>query len=1288
MRDIAQDERGFIWMATDGGVVRFDGHNFKTYPLLCSQTKAHDDNFAAALHQCESGLWVGTDAHVFVYDPMTDSFGYIPYIDGNAEEQIINVRHITSDRDGNLWISTNDAGVYRLRQVGDKWEYAGYPFEDTNSFVGSVFVDSHNDIWAVSNQGKGGVYRYDKSANDFRQFALLGTGAPIETYSLAISEDATNRMWIGDWSGELVSFDPFSGESRCITPNMSGPLDHIHTMTTLPSGMMMIGADTGLAIFDPRTYQCITSKHDELDPASLSDQFVYPICPDREGGIWIGTYYGGVNYMMPMLKMFERHQHSRFSNSVSGNVISAFAEDPRGNIYLASDDGGLSKYEPATRKFSHIQLSTTGRDNLHALMVDGNDLWIGSYSAGIYRMDISTGRVRRYEMEHGRKSSYAMMRDHDGNLWIATENILSLYNPKTDEITAVKNLGAQIVAIDETEGGKLWVATQGHGLFLYDRPTQMWRNYVRNGADGSLPHNHVNSLAVDSHGELWAATVAGLVRFDSATGRFEPQPALATLGSVIAVVEDQNTLWLTTNTGLVRYVPSTRAVDVFNSSDGLCASPYMSNAMLKASNGKIYVGSADGFSAFMPYQIRLNAYVPPVVFTALEINNATVGPGDKHLPQDLNQLEVLKMNHHDNSFAVSFASLSYANPGKNQYKYKLVGFDKDWIRAGAQNRAAYTNLPSGKYQLMVLGSNNDNVWNEAAITLPIEILPPWYASWPMKLLYILLISGALILGFMLFARRSEEKHKVELRRVKNEKEIEVYQAKLSFFTMVAHEIRTPVSLIIGPLEKLMKNPDAVSPAATKELTTIERNSQRLLLLVNQLLDFRKVEDSELRIVYRHTLLVPLVMGVVDRFRTTLEHKGVELEVDVRVPEDFQVDVDAEALTKLVSNLMNNARKYTNTLIRVTIARDGDRFTIAVKDDGIGVSKENQKKIFRPFYQVHDEDNPNPGGTGLGLSIVQRVAEAHGGKVEIESELNHGTCFTVTLPITQAEVDETPEANNEPEEAEALAAPVAEGQKRKMLVVDDNEELCHFIANSFGDKYEVLTAENGLDAIKLLKHNAVSLIISDWMMPKMDGVEFCRWLRNEKDFSHIPFVLLTAKTDNAAKVEGLNCGADAYVEKPFSLQVLEARFDNLLHMREMLRQKYSQTPLEPIESVAPHSADNEFLTQLTQVIEKNFSKPDLDVDFLASEMDMSRSTLYAKIRSLVDITPNDLVRLTRLKHAAKLLVDGRYRISEVCYMVGFNSSSYFAKCFQKQFGMTPSEFVAQSTSPQPQPAATN
>ena len=587
-------------------------------------------------------------------------------------------------------------------------------------------------------------------------------------------------------------------------------------------------------------------------------------------------------------------------------------------------------------------------------------------------------------------------------------------------------------------------------------------------------------------------------------------------------------------------------------------------------------------------------------------------------------------------------------------------------------------MPAGTYLFKVKATNNDGIWNEKGTSLKITIHPPFYWSTASKLLYFVLVCIAFGFVIRFIIKRTEKKHTAEINKLNANKEKEVHEAKIKFFTMIAHEIRTPVSLIIGPLEKIMKSPVSLPSTVRDDLNIIDRNSQRLLFLVNQLLDFRKVEQEGMKMKFASQNIHQLLKAVCERFEPFIAQHGARLTV--KYPEaDFTAIVDSEAVTKLVSNLLTNASKYTKDEVTLTciVQPEQHTFIIRVTDNGIGISKEEQKKIFHPFYQAMD----NKPGTGIGLSIVKSIVESHNGCIEVESEVNKGSSFIVTLPVEQVQVlpqDTGTSLLNNPTIPEGILQEDLSGSpikhKPTMLIVDDNEEMLNFLSSSLTDKYSILTAEDGIEALNKLKENEVTLIVSDWMMPRMDGVEFCKAIRTNQATSHIPFILLTAKTDTNSKIEGMDCGADAYIEKPFSMQYLEACIKNLVDLRNLLRQKFSKMPLVPLNSIANNSMDDKFLTRMNEIIEENFSNPELSVDFLAEKLCISRSGLFAKIKTLTNITPNELIQVVRLKKAAILLAENKYRINEICYMVGFNNPSYFSKCFQKQFGMKPGEFV--------------
>lgn len=1278
VRDIVQDDEGYMWFATDGGLVRFDGSSSRVFvPGVQGET----DFFMLSLCNSPYGLLVGSDTMLYRFDSRLEQLQEMPlrypeHIKERVEGAVVDV---CIDSAGEIWVSVDQKGVFRISSGGEVVSYQDFP--QVMNFIGMLYVDASDIVWGVSTAENGGVFKYDRSKSRFEEFPITIGGREVAVSALAMTCDSHGDYWLGTWESGIIKFNGRTGEGEeVLSPESAGKVWHVHSITEYSPSMLFVGSDSGLTLVDRNTGECKVYKSDELNLQSLTDRFVYPIARDSDGGFWIGTYYRGVNYLSRDFKRFQRWRHSRFANSVSGNVIARFCEDPSGNIWIGTADGGLCRYNPPSGIFCHFPLvNRQENDNVNALLADGDRIWVGTYTKGAGILDPSTGDWKRIPVGNDYSySCYAICKDSNGTVWMASTESLTKYNPATGKFEKICNTGAWITDLDEDGEGFLWISTQGNGLFRMDTSTGKTEHYKASKMSGGLPHNHINSVTVGENGEVYVATIYGVCRYDSATGGFENLTAGIQNVSAQSVQQTGSEMWIATLSGLLLLKPDGEA-RMFTYSDGISDNQFLAGASMRASDGKIYYGSVNGFCCVDPMAARTRQDPPQIKFTGLDIVNRPIDVGDPHLPESINNIEELVLTHADHTFSIYFSALSYANPEGNTYKYRLEGFDKSWHSPGKESRATYSNLPPGSYVFHVKAANGDGVWNEEGISLKIKVKPAWYASAMMKALYVIAGAILLILCIRYVLWRMKRNHITELDRISSNKEKEMFRSKLNFFTVVAHEIRTPVSLIIGPLEKILDSSEKFSPEIREDLTVIERNSQRLLSLVNQLLDYKKVEDNALPVGFRNEDITRLIENVTDRFRPSLEQKGINLTVSCPAKDSLRVEIDPEAVTKLVSNLLNNARKFTKDSITVACKAlsDGQHFMISVEDNGIGINKANRDKIFKPFFQVLDNINDSRGGTGLGLSIVKTVVDAHGGSVEVDSSPGRGAKFIVTLPMHQENV--IPSENYKDKEQSDLSAGEAvktddEEGKPVLLVVDDNEEMVRFITKNFENRYDVVSALNGREAMGVLAENVVSLIICDWMMPVMDGVEFLRYVRGNENYCHIPFVMLTAKTDNVSKVETMKSGADLYMEKPFSVTYLDACINNLLEMRSVLRKKYSEEPLEPISTLANTDVDDNFLKRMQALIEENFSNPELNVDFIADHLGISRSGLYTKIKTLADVTPKELIQLTRLKKGAELLKEGKYRVSEIGYMVGFNNSSYFSKCFQKQFGMKPAEFA--------------
>lgn len=1272
---LLQDQKGFIWIGTDYGLSRFDGNQFTFY----QKTNPHYSNFHANSINtiCETNsneLWLGTENGVFIYNQIKDIFTPFTKQTSNKTKIISLITHILQDKEGNIWIATNKQGLFLYNTQTDKLTQFEIPQND--NIVIRILNDEQNNIWL---SGPYQLCKLNKVNNTFETYTIEGETEGV--YSMALWEDSSHHIWMGTWDKGLWKLNPQTKQVKKYLIGENGKsILHIHSILEYSPELLFIGSDDGLTIFNPVTNESFLYDNYGENEKSLSDKFIYPMLKDKEGGVWIGTYYNGVNYLPPYCGQFNGYSESSDIPYFNSRIISRFCEGENGNIWIASDDSGLSCFNPSTMQFIDFNgREKLNKKNLHALCMAGKDLWIGTYGDGIQILNTQTGEIKSYNTTHGldENSIYSIFKDSQGEIWTGSMDGICQFNIQSQHFTLIKQLGALVIEITEDSKGNLWIATLGGGLFRYSpQKNKEWKRYYQEKGLNSLNINH---LCINRENQIWAATSEGLYLYNPLKDTFEYQPLKVPNKCINAILEGEDCLWLTTAKGLVKYTPATQETQIFTKSDGLQSEAFIMASALKTRNGEFYIGSINGFNTFYPHLLKLNTQKPNVVLTSLEIFNQKIETQkDGILPEAIDHLKEIHLSYKDNVITLNYAALSYCTPQKNQYAYILEGFDKGWNYVGSQHSTTYTNLPAGTYTFRVKASNNDNIWNEEGTSIRIIVHPPFYLSLPFKIGYVLLFLLALGLLLRYVIRRSEKKHAKAIDELNSKKEIEIHEAKINFFTMIAHEIRTPVSLIIGPLEKIMQSTH-IPINERQELEIIDRNSQRLLFLVNQLLDFRKVEQKEIRMKFTSQSIKELMQAVCERFSPTLQQNGVSFSVTYP-DEHFHADVDKEALTKVLSNLLTNANKYTQSMIEVRFQEHPERqtFSIEVKDNGKGMNEEELKKIFKPFYQASE----NKPGTGIGLSIVKGIVEAHHGQVNVTSQPGKGSSFIITLPRKQenlvTEEEENQATNPIPEDIIPERNDTAATSQKVlpiMLIVDDNEDMLNFLSSHFQTSYTIVTAVDGVDALNKLKEQEVALIISDWMMPNMNGIDLCKAVRNNQLTSHIPFILLTAKTDTEAKITSMNCGADAYIEKPFSLQYLEACIKNLLELRLQLRQKFSQMPTVSINSIAANQNDKVFLEKMNHLIEENLNNEELSVDFLAEKLCISRSGLFVKIKGLANTTPNEMIQIIRLKKAASLLLENQYRINEVSYMVGFNNPSYFSKCFQKQFGMKPGEYIA-------------
>lgn len=1299
VRSIMQDSRGFMWFGTEGGLNRFDGFTFKVFKHIPNTPASIGNNYIFSLYEdTEQTFWVGTDEGVCIYEPEMESFA--PFTQKTEKGISIqsNITVITEDKSGNIWFGTLGQGVFCYnKKQKTLQQYVSEP-GNANTLVSNtilcLFVDSAGFIWATTKQSGTIINRFDPTSQQFVSYPIhTGTADTSEFTIYGIAEDTSANLWLGTWKNGLCKLDKQTGkiESYLKTEGKNTFL-HIHSLINYQPDKLLIGSDDGMACFNTQTKEAEFITASEYEHNSLSSKFIYPIYKDREGGIWVGTYYGGINYAPPAKGSIQGYSASQYKNSVSGNVISCFCEDKEGNIWIGSDDGGLSHFNTKTRQFRNYlpdqRTNSLSYHNIHALCMDDDKLWIGTYSGGLNVLDLKTKQFKLYQPDASDENSldgnsiYAVFRDSRGEIWIGSMFGLCKYNRTTDNFTHMQQVETTTINILEDKDRNIWFATLGKGLLRYNLSTKEWARFLYDpkNPDG-LPGNQINSLCLDNQEQLWIGTDNGLCKYDAENNTFSSVSLNVPNTFVCSITAEQDDLWIGTMYGLISYSLKSGKHHLFHKNDGLQSDQFNPKASLLSTSGELYLGTINGFNVLTPQSVSRNEYIPPVVITNLQIFNKDVQIGENHiLKRSVNFADTIELSYKDNVFNIEYVALSYSVPSKNQYKYILKGFDKDWNLMGNQRKATYTNLPSGTYQFRVAGSNNDGNWNEDGASLVIIIHPPFYQTPLASVFYIILIIGLLTFIIYILRQRTEKRHKEKMQQLRAEKEKELHDAKINFFTLIAHEIRTPVTLIIGPLEKVMENFPTLPERIQNDLHTIDRNSRRLLSLVNQLLDFRKAEQGAFVIHLSDHNVQDLLQNLFDRFKPLIEQKGIAFSFSMDDPA-LKATIDAEALTKIVSNLLTNAAKYARQRILLACSSDSNSFVIRVSDDGPGITEAEQKNIFVPFYQVAQSHKP---GTGIGLSLVKLLTDALHGQVDVESATGKQTVFSITLPIRQTYQIEA--EKKEPAEQELYLVSETEntgttnkpdrapGALPVLLIVEDNTDMRSFIQESFVSSYTILMAENGQEGLEQLKKHPADLIISDVMMPVMDGITFCKEVKANLLFCHIPLVLLTAKTDDASRISGIRNGADVYVEKPFSVAVLRAQIENLLESRKLLQKKFSEMPFVPLGSIARNDADEQFLSRMNAIIDQNISNVEFSIDVLAGQLGISRSGLFAKIKNLAEMTPNELIQLVRLKKAAGLLATRKYRINEICYQVGFNNPSYFSKCFQKQFGVLPKDFI--------------
>ena len=1284
---ILQDRKGFMWLGTKDGLNRYDGLSFRKFKHDAANPRSIGNSFITSLYEDFNGnIWVGTDAGVYIYYPEKEAFEEFDCQSLEKTRIERSVSMIAGDKQGRVWIAVEAQGMfcYDTRQK----LLRNYPLSEISSNIKCFTFDSGGTLWLgfygdglyYSKDNLATVHPYGSPEDGKREFE----GGVITK----IVQGNYNCLYIGSVKEGVSELNLTSGQVRnLLAIDESGESIFCRDLLPYSDNELWIGTESGIYIYNLRTAQFIHLRASLYDSYSLSDNAIYALYKDREEGLWIGSYFGGVDYYPRQYTYFAKYYPKNIANSLHGKRVREFCRADDGTLWIGTEDGGLNHFNPKTKEF-HFFEPSAGFTNIHGLCMDGSHLWVGTFSKGLRVIDTRTGVVlRTYTEGHtphslNDNSIFSICRTSAGEIYLGTLFGLLRYNRTQDSFDCIPELNGKFVYdIKEDSYGNLWLATYANGAYCYDVSARRWKNYVFDAEDErSLPYDKVLSVFEDSYRQIWLTTQGGgfcLFHPDTETfTRYGLKDGLPNDVVYQIVEDDDRFLWLTTNNGLVRFDPKTMEMKVFSTANGLPTNQFNYRSGFKDEAGNIYLGSINGFVAFDPRTFAENRQVPAVAITDFLLFNkeVSVGETDSPLKSSITFSDKVVLTADQNSFSFRIAALSYQAPRMNKLMYKLEGFDEGWLTIGESPLVTYSNLGYGDYVFKVKASNSDGVWNEQETSLHLSILPPFYLSGWAYCFYVLFFMGCLVCAIFYFKRRNYRKQHRQMEMLEQEKEREVYHAKIDFFTNVAHEIRTPLTLIKGPLENIILKKE-VDSETKEDLYIMKQNTERLLNLTNQLLDFRKTETRGFRLNFTECDVVAVLRETYFRFTSLAKQKGLDFILELP-QECFMADVNQEALTKIISNLLNNGVKYASTYLRISLETDEKVFHIRTFNDGEMIPDTMKEEIFKPFVRLDKEDEVTT-GTGIGLALSRSLAELHQGSLMMEKgeEVN---CFCLTLPVNQdstitlsAENVSQVEENScgwEQEETDTKE------KKPMILVVEDNPDMLAFIRKQLTTEYSVLTAMNGIEALAVLDNHYVNLVVSDVMMPQMDGFELCKTIKSDLSYSHIPVVLLTAKTNIQSKIEGLELGADAYLEKPFSVEYLLANISSLIHNREKLRQTFAKSPFVAANTMALTKADEEFIWKLNDIIQANLHNPEFSMEDMADALKMSRSSFYRKIKGVLDLSPNEYLRLERLKQAAQLLKEGKSRVNEICYTVGFNSPSYFSKCFLKQFGVLPKDFI--------------
>jgi signal transduction histidine kinase/ligand-binding sensor domain-containing protein/DNA-binding response OmpR family regulator len=1320
---ILKDQDGFVWFGTMSGLNRYDGYSCRVFRKNYTDSASLLDNNILSLYELPNRkIWVLTMGGACIYNSATEKFdadddGYLQSI-GLPSGLMAN---IVKGNNGRYWFLYDNADLYLYSDTDKKAK----PFtkkQDLNDpgKITSIKETKDGKLWLVYQNGFLQEYDIDSKKIIASSTAFQNLNKGNGSHRLFIDNDGD--IWLWSLNNGVFLFQPRNNSVKQFNEKSFPFKLNTNLVTHVVQdnkGLIWVATDHGGVNLIDKKDKCSISHllHDPKNPRSLGQNSITAMYRDDNGIIWLGTYKQGVSFSNSNIVLFPlyRHQESN-AKSLPYDDVNRFVEDRFGNIWIGTNGGGLIFFDRKLKTFKQYLHDPHNKNSLSnnvivSLCIDhANVLWIGTYFGGLNSFD---GRqFTHYRHSDSDSSSLAndnvweIFEDRDRNLWIGTlGGGLDLFDRATNRFKHKQYQGDlpnpfpfnYISCMLQDKKGNVWVGTSG-GIVVFekDKTTQVF--YRRAEGKNDLSNSSVICLLEDSKGRIWAGTREGLNLFNEQSKRFQSFTTSDGLpdNMILNMLEDsRQTLWLSTPNGLCNVIPKqdksglSFSVINYDETNNLQNREFNDNAALRTRAGELIFGGPFGFNIIDPAAIQQPVYRPAIIFTGLQILNNSVEPGELInnrvlLQQSLSQLQHIDLKYKENVFSVEFTALDFGHSARNKYAYMLEGFNADWLYVdGTHRRVTYTNLNPGHYTLKVKVLSADGVWSGIK-TLQLNIEPPFWRTTMAYVIYTLIVAGLFVLIRRITLDRIHMRYEVQQQRREAERAHALEQLKTKFFTNVSHEFRTPLSLIMAPLDKIIKQ--ATDEEQKKQLNLVQRNAKRLLNLVNQLLDFRKMEVQEMKLHPSIGDIIRFSKDISHSFMDIAEKKHIQFSYSSNI-DSLEIYFDKDKVEKILFNLLSNAFKYTrdNGMVRINLVynqpvdngSDGS-IAIEVKDTGIGIPADKHDRIFERFFQTDVPESMVNQGTGIGLAITKEFVRLHNGIITVKSEPEKGTCFTVLLPARKVYELPTRTVTNPIPAADAAQLVLEEsqkgGKKKIIMIVEDNEDLRFYLKDNLKGQYHVEEATNGKEGWEKIKLLNPDLVVSDIMMPVMDGIELARKIKTEMLTAHIPVVLLTAMGSEEKQLEGLKVGVNDYITKPFTFEILASRIRNLIAQQTLLQKRFQkQIEVNPAE-VTVTSVDEKFLQQALEVVEKHMDNPEFSVEDFSREMFMNRTTLYRKIHSLTGKSPLEFIRSIRLKRAARLLDKSGLTVAEIAYEVGFNTPRIFTKFFKEEFKMTPSQYV--------------